>query len=224
MAVGNMDVLQVNLTLVGADLVNDVGAVPKFHQAVLAEITTNEAEVGPGLRGRRLELKRDRITIVGDSSRSVVTREYPAKVDLERFAQVASAAIGSTDLTGQTLTTYGYNIDVAYDLDPAEPAIKYLVDRCFARDIFQNWDRAPLGGYGRVLYEKGGFHWTVVFEPRGLDLNSARVFLNFNLVDTRKQVDPVSFPMEEEILDSVRLLWEEAHDFITQLDGSKAGG
>lgn len=223
MAVGNVDVLQVNLILVGADLVNDAEAVSKFHQAVLAEITT-EGDVGSALRGRRHEIKKDRITVIWDATKSVVAREYPGQVDLERFAQVASAAIGSTNLTDQTLMAYGYNIDVVYDVDPPEAAIKYLADRFFVQDIFQSWDRALLGGFGRVFYEKNSFHWTAVFEPRGLDPNAARVFFNLNMVNTRKQEDEVSFPTEEEILDSVRLLWEEAHDFMNQLDGSQAGG
>ena len=224
MAVGNVDVLQVNLTLVDANLVNDAEAVSKFQQAVLEEITTAEADVAPGLRGHRREIRKDRITVIWDASRSIIAREYPGQTDLERFAQVASAAISSTDLTGQILTTYGYNIEIVYDVDPPQAAFQYLGDRVFVQDIFHNWDRRFLGGFGRVFYAKKNLHWNAVFEPRRLDLNSARLFFSLNMMDLNNQEGDVLFPTEEEILDSVRLLWEEAHDFVNQLDGSNAGG
>ena len=223
MAVGNIDVLQVNLMLVGANLVNDAEAVSKFHQAVLEEITTEEGDVVLGLRSRRHEIKKDRIAVIWDASRSIIAREYPRQADQERFAQVASAAISSTDLTGQILTTYGYNIDMVYDVDPPQAAVQYLGDRVFVQDIFHNWDRRLLGGFGRVSYAKNNLHWTAIFEPRGLDLNAARIFFNLNMLDMNKQEGEVLFPAEEEILDSVRLLWDEAHEFVNQLDGSKAG-
>ena len=224
MSVGNVDVLQVNLVLVDADLVNDAEAVSKFYQAVLEEITTGEGDVAPGLRGRRHEIRKDRITVVWDASMSVIAREYPRQADLERFAHVASAAISSTDLTGQILTTYGYNIDIVYDVDPPQAAVQYLGDRVFVQDIFHNRDRRLLGGFGRVSYAKNDLHWNAIFEPRGLDLNAVRIFFSLNMMDLNNQEGDVLFPTKEEILDSVRLLWEEAHDFVNQLDGSNAGG
>ena len=221
MAISNADVLLVNLILVGADLVNDAEAVSAFHQEVLAEIATTEGDIGPGLRGRYHEIKKDRITVTWDTTRSVVAREYPGRVDLERFAQVAGAAIRSTDPTGQALAAYGYNIEVVYDVDPSEAAVKYLADRILVQDLFQSGGRELLGGFVRVFFEKNGFHWQAALEPRGLDINTSRVFLSLNM---RSSDDEVSFPTEEEILHSVRLLWEEVHDFMNQLDGSNAGG
>ena len=221
MAISNVDVLLVNLTLVGVDLVDGAEALSKFHQEVLAEIATAEGDLGPGVRGHHHEVKKDRITVTWDSARSVVAREYPGQADLERFAQVAGAAIRSTDLTGQALTAYGYNIEVVYDVGPSEAAIKYLADRFLVQDLFQVGNREILGSFIRLFFEKNGFNWMAAFEPRGLDPNTSRMFFSINM---QKLEDEASFPAEDEILDEIGLLWEEAHDFMNQLDGSKTGG
>ena len=217
MAVIIEDVLQANMVLVGVNLINTPAETAAFRQSVGTEVTTVETGMGSEVVNRTHALNRDRIKVTESPDRSAIAREYPTESDLERLSQVASMAITSTDLVGQELRAFGYNIELVYQPDPARLAIQYLSDRLFIPQLLQDGGWRLVGGTGQLFFEKDGRIWQVRLEPRFNDETTTRVFATLNL---HQSEGDLIFPMESEIRDSLRLIWMEAHNLVIQLDGS----
>ena len=215
MAVNIGDVLQINLILVGVSLINTPKEHVAFRKDVGTEVVRAEIGLGQEVIERTHTLNRDRITVTGSSVRSVIAREYPGQSDLERLAQVAGMAIANTDLDGQELQAFGYNIELVYEPVPEKPAIEYLADRLFMPHLLQSEGWQLIGGAGRLFFEKDGWIWQARLEPRFNDDASTRVFASLNLHRAESHL-----PMEDDIRDSLKLLWTEVHNLVTQLDGS----
>ena len=215
MAVTIRDVLQTNLILVGVSLINTPEEHAAFRKDVGTEVVRAEIGLGQEVIERTHTLNRDRITVTESSGRSVITREYPADSDLERLAQVAGMAIANTDLDGQELQAFGYNIELVYEPDSEELAIQYLADRLFMPHLLQDEGWQLFGGTGRLFFQKGGQPWQARLEPRFNDDTTTSIFASLNL--HRAESD---LPTEDDIRDSLKLLWTEAHNLVTQLDGS----
>ena len=210
------DVLQVNLVLVGLNLLNTQQETAAFRQAAGTEVLSTETGVANEVISRTHTLNRDRITIARTPDRSSVVREFPREEDLARLAQVAVMAISNTDLTEQALRAFGYNIDLIYEADPPEDAIGYLGERLFRADLFQGEQRNLRGGSGKIYFEKDGRYWQAALEPRLNDENTTRIFASVNL--HRPQAD-LSQLTEYEIRNSLELLWAEAHNLVNEIDG-----
>ncbi len=217
MALAIEDVLQTNLTLIGVRLVNTPEERETFREGVQTEIVTAEAGLGGEVFERTHNLSRDRITVVSTSDRTVIVREYPAKNDLERLAQVAAMAIENTNLDGQELRAIGYNIELVCESDSKNLAIEYLAEHLFMPHLLKGDDSRLSGGAGRLFIEKSGRRWQARLEPRFNDETTTKIFASLNLHHSEASL---SFPTEDDIRDSLTLVWNEVHDLLIHLDGS----
>ena len=215
MAVSIEDVLQVNLILVGVRLINTPAEIAAFRRDVGTEVATAEAGLGDEVIDRTHVLNRDRIRVTGTPERSSVVREYPTERDLDRLAQVGGMAISNTDLDGQKLRAYGFNVELVYEPDSGERAIEYLSKRLFMPRLLQNAGCRLFGGAGRLYFEKDGRIWQARLEPRLNDDASTRIFASLNL---HRSQDDLCLPTETEISDSLRLIWAEVHNLVDHLD------
>ena len=217
MAVTIEDVIEANLILVGVSLVNTSEELSAFRKDVGTEVVRAETGFGAEVIDRTHTLNRDRIRVVGTPDRSAIVRDYPAERDLERLAQVAEMAIANTDLNEQALKALGYNIELVYEPDSKELAIKYLADRLFMPHLLQDGGWRLFGGAGRLFFEKDERFWQVRLEPRFNDDATTKIFVSMNLHQSGADLH---FPTEGDIRNSLKLLWAEAHNLVNQLDGS----
>ena len=215
MAVKNVDVLQANLVLVGIGLINTQEEITAFRRAVETEVLSVEAGVGTEVVNRFHTLNRDRIGVSRVGDRTTINREYPEQAGLERLAMVARTAIDVTNPTGDQLRALGYNVELVYEPDPQEDAIRYLAERLFMPNVLQDEGSRLIGGAARLYFEKGGRGWQVTLEPRLNDEETNRIFASLNLHCPGPDLD---VPTGDEILDSFMLAWYEAHDLIDRLD------
>ena len=206
------------MVLAGISLFNTPNELAAFRESVGTEITSVEAGVGTEVFNRTITLNRDRIKVTGTPDRSAIAREYPAEGDLERLAQVAGMAIDNTDLKGQKLRAFGYNIELVYESPSGQRAIQYLLNRLFMPDLLRKGGLRLSGGAGRLFFEKDGRNWQALLEPRFNDEKTTRIFVSLNL--HRPEANP-SLLTEAEIGDSLKLLWAEAHNLVTQLDARR---
>ena len=203
------------MVLVGIRLVNTPTELAAFRESVGAEVATVEAGIGTEVVNSTHSLNRERIKITGTPDRSVIVREYPAEGDLARLAQVAAIAIANTDLEGQELRAFGYNIELIYEPPPGERAIHYLLNRLFMPDLLRDQGMQLFGGAGRLFFEKDGRNWQAVLEPRFREEDTTKIFASLNL--HRPEID-LTLLTEDEIGGSLRSLWAEVHNLVYQLD------
>ena len=212
------NILQANMVFVGISLVNKPNELTAFRESVGTEVTSVEAGMGTEVINRTHTLNRDRIKVTGTPDRSAIAREYPAESDLARLAQVAGMAIVNTDLEGQKLQAFGFNIELVYEPPARERAIRYLLDRLFMPNLLRDGGLRLVGGSGRLFFEKDGRNWQAVLEPRLNDEKTTRIFVSLNL--HRPETD-LSLLTEAEIEGSLKSLWVEAHNLVDQLDASR---
>ena len=215
MAVRVEDVLQVNLIVVGVNLINTQEELDALRREVGVEIVTGEARLGAELVERTHDLNRDRIMIRSTPERTAIAREYPEESDLGRLAQVAGLAVENTDLTGQEMQALGYNVELVYESDTKEPALKYLAGHLFKSSLLRG-DAEISGGAARLFYTKGGRTWQARLEPRFNDDATTKIFAALNLHQADADLSSLGEPS---IRDSLKLLWDEIHSLIGQLEG-----
>ena len=217
MTVTIQDVLKANLVLVGISLLNKPADLEKFKdtvdsevvgRALIPNISSSVAEAA-----RVFTLQKDRISLDLSPSRSVISRDYPQKDNLDRLARVAALAISNTDLEGRTSQAFGYNIELVCEQDSGRPAFAYLAERLFAPNFSANEGWKLVGGAGKLLFESNGKRWLVSVEPRFGEEASERIFLSLNL-----HIGGGGLPNEAEITNSLLETWEQAHSFLSRLD------
>ena len=210
------DVLTINVVLAGIDLLNTQELLESFSRSIDSEVISEGLALVAGTpsgRGRLLTLKKDRIALSLSSERSAVTREYPTRDGLDRLAEIAGKAIEHTDNSNQTVSAYGFNIELAYDQDSGQSASAYLADRLFGNFLRNDgWDLT--GGSAMLRFSNGpGKLWIATIEPRFRDVLTERVFLILNL---HREED--RFPTTEEIRVSLEETWDEAQTLVQLLD------
>ena len=201
--------------LVGISLINTPEEIAAFRQQVDTEVMTTEAGLGTELINRSHTLNRDRIALQRVADRTTISREYPEYAGLERLATVAATAIGITHHPGDELRAFGYNIELIYEPDPPESAIQYLAERLFKQNVLSDEESSLFGGAARLYYEKHNLLWQATLEPRLNDDQTTRIFASLNL---HYPGSDLNTPAESEILHSLKLVWDEAHDLIERLD------
>ena len=221
MAATVQDVLKVNIVLVGVPLLRFSEEVDKFRNDVGTEMIVS----GAGLRvsvpegnaepGVSIALNKDRISIDLSPSRTSLARDYPAQKDLVRMAEVSRLAIEASDTSDAKPRAFGYNIELVFDQTTDKPAIEYLSERLFRGDLATSLGWEPIGGSGRLFFRDGVSRWSLNLEPRFQDEQSGRVFLGAN-----RHFEEPRLPEMHEILPALQDLWDQAHQFIQQLDGS----
>ena len=219
MAATIQDVVKANFVLVGCHLLGDAEELRRFRE----QIDTDVVMAGGGLitdvvsgvtePAQTVSLNRDRITLELASSRSTIGRDYPSRSDLPRLAEIVGRAIECTDLSAQSPTAFGYNIDLVYDQTSESSASSYLGKRLFNPALSTNTGWQLVGGAGRMVFETGGTSWRVAVEPRFNDESSSRVFFSLNLHKGENRR-----PNEDEIRLSLEDAWDQAHVFVKRLD------
>ena len=212
------DVLKINIVFVGLSLLNEPSEVREFSDAVGADVAQAEPGVPfgfpPGIPVplKNLALQRDRISIHLVPDRTIIEREFPAEGDLERLAEVTNKALHHTVSEG-VLRAFGYNLELVYEQSSGSAALQYIGKRLFREDPLAPEGWALYGGSGSVLFNSPVGRWTVRLEPRLNEEASTRVFLNMNLHKAEPRV-----PDREEILQTFRDVWTQAHNFVQLLD------
>ena len=215
------DVLKVSIVLVGVPLLRSPEEIDKFRDDVGTEMVVSGAGLRIGIPegnpepGVSVALNKDRIGIDLTPSRTSVQRDYPLQDDLSRMADVIGLAIEATDTSETSPRAFGYNIELVFDQTTGKPAIEYLSDRLFRSDLATSLGWEPIGGAGRLFFSDEASRWSLSLEPRFQDEESGRVFLSAN-----RHFDEPRLPRTEEIQEALEDLWDQAHQFIQQLDGS----
>lgn len=211
------DVLNANLVLVGVELLNDPEKFEQFRHEFASDLRFEVGLVTNGLTGvtepsRTLVLSRDRIQFTLHASRSTITREYPEETGLAKLARSAALAIDLTDAKGPP-QAFGYNMELVFDQDSAQPARQYIGSRLFSRLPVANpgWDL--VGGTGRMIFSDGTDQWTISAEPRFGDEATSRLFLSVNLHKYEQR-----FPSEDEMLASLEKIQRETLAFVNLWD------
>ena len=213
----NEEILEINLILVGIKLLNTREEAIAFRRSVGTEVSVSDARSGNELVIRSHNVNRDRITVTVNPDSSAISREFPRQEDLDRLAEVAGIAMANTVLEGQQLRAFGYNVDLVFEPNSSQSAIEYLRNRLFLPNLLQEGGRQVFGGSGRLHYQKNGYRWQVVLEPRLNEEATSRVFAGINL---HRSEPALAVPTEDDIRDSLNLVWAEAHSLVSQLDGS----
>ena len=222
MPIDVQDVLDVNLTLVGIELLNSDEGVTAFRQSVQSEIsatTTGIAIPAPisadrPIQRQQFELGKERISVVAHAERSAVSRSYPSQIDdLERLAEVASLAIDNTDVSGQELRAYGYNIDVVGRLTAGLTVDQFVATRVFGSDFRRRIGGEFVGGVVRATFEADGEIWNMRLEPRMNDDSGSKIFVSLNLHKLDTQI-----PTRAGVAKSLRQVWEKANKIVESLD------
>ena len=171
------------------------------------------------VQGRVLRLPRDRLTVEAASARTRVSREYPEDVkDVSLVAQLAKQAIAATDLHGKVPSSYGFNIQMVYDQDSGEDALRYLGRRLFHPEgsLDERWE--PSGGFGRMVFREGDWTWRVGLEPRLQATDTTKVYLDLNL-----NIPEARLPETDDVTALMREQWYRAHALIETIDGMVDG-
>ena len=215
------DVLKVNIVLVGVGLLRLSDEAMKFRDAVGSEMTPSETGMLAGFPlanaepGIAVSLNKDRIRLDLSPAQSMITRDYPLRDELDRLADVIRLAISVTDTSNQQPTGFGYNIELTFDQTTGGPASQYLADRLFRNDLTTSLGWQPQGGTARLFFRDQESSWSLTLEPRFLYEGSGRVFVSAN-----RHFDEPPLPDADKIHQSLEALWDQAHQFIQQLDGS----
>ena len=227
MAISSIEILNINLVLVGVELIKTPDEIDEFRNAVGVDVVMAEAgfaigsPTGAGIPvnlaggSRILSLNRDRITIDISVQRTTIKRDYPSSPEeIKRLAEVAALVIATAENNEESkLQAFGYNIEMVYEQDSGMPASQYISERLFSDDVPKIEDGNVLGGSGRLTFAGNGKTWRVGIEPRFNNEMDKRVFLTLNM-----HIDHNRFPDREEIMPSMREIEENAKIFASRLD------
>ncbi len=212
------DILKVNIVLLGIQILNNPEQREAFKDSVGTEVVEGvqgaiELAIGISSTGSLpppppllpLVLNRDRITLNGVPGRSDVTKDFPSDrgVDLSRLAEVAQLAIENSDLRGQRLQAYGFNLEAVYSLPVS--AGDFLSQRILNPGLFKDGGYQVVGGSSNLQMVKGPHLWNLRFEPRFGNFNTNKIFVGFNLHRNSEAI-----PKETEILRSLDEVWTQA--------------
>lgn len=218
MATRGKEFLKVSLVLLDISLLQHNEDIGRFRDLVDADVVATGVGFAPApsadapIDFQNLSISRDRITIESARERSVLSREYPIREDIARFAEVAQHALAVTDPDSAERGA-GYNVELLYDQDSGVPAAEYLSQRLF-KELSQE-DRWKISrGHGSVSFFDGKDIWNCSVEPRFRDPETTRLYLSVN----RHRVDP-SPPSKADIEERLKGSWDWAIEFAEKLDG-----
>ena len=210
MAVSEPETLNCNLVLLGMNLLNNPADFQSFQSAVETEVIGSDVIE---LRLRQFNLQRDRISLQLTPSRSVIQRDYPAKEDLDRLAEIASCSIACSSNRGE-LQAHGYNVEMVFDQDSEPTALNYLARKMFSPSIYPQWTLS--GGSCKLNFRDEKVDnrvWNVTLEPRHNDANTTKVFISLNMHLEQPEVPP-----KDAIKTNLEEAWEITNRFIGQLE------
>ena len=211
------DILKVNIVLLGIQILNSPEQREAFKDIVgtevvegtqdIIELAINIPAIGssPPSPPLPLVLNRERITLNGLPGRSQVEKKYPSdrESDLHRLAEISQIAIEGSDLSGQRLQAYGFNLEAVYNLSVS--AGDFLSQRILNPGLFDDLDYQIAGGASSLQMTKGPHLWNLRFEPRFGDYDKNKLFVSFNLHKNSEAI-----PRENEIFRSLGEVWTQA--------------
>ena len=206
--------------MVGIVLLSEQEQRDRFASLVNTEITTEMLVSGPvpplptvggpanlAETGLVLNMPRDRIQIVSTSTRTSIERQYPRYNDFDRLAEVASSAIDLTNLEGQTLRAFGFNIDLVYRQTEEGSSERYIADRLFSHRQFGIEEWTLVGGGGKLSFEGKRGRWNFTVEPRANDPSGRKVYLGLNLHREEQEI-----PSRNDILIALQDTWDRSRE------------
>ena len=221
------DVIEINLVLVGIQLLASAEERARFRKVVGREVVERPAaniaiEIAPSgvsssppLPNERLLLNRDRIIVDVIPDRSTIARKYPNEDDIDRLVEVINHAIEQSDVGSQKLRAYGINLDAVYELPTEENASQFIAKRIFFPDLLQKTGSQLVGGSAKLHFLKDGQTWNVAIEPRFGKLEANKVFVSLNL-----HKEGTEMPSQSLIGASFREVWKQADSFMDSLNRS----
>ena len=221
------EIVKLNLVLVGVHLLGSTEEASAFEAQVDAEVLESVAQgiefnfspsgvsasVPQSPAPRVLSLERDRIMLDLNPGRSTITRNYPDEESIGRLSQVANLAIVESNIQGQELRAFGFNIEAVYGLTSDDNALQFLASHIFAPNLFQRSGYQFIGGSPRLRLERDGRLWNFTIEPRLGDPNSTRIFISLNL-----HVEDIVLPSESDIKESLQEVWDQAHAIVREFE------
>ena len=207
-----------NIVFVGLALLTDPAEAERFKAQVDPDLridlgTVTNVASGESEPSRRITSDSDRIILELLPNRATITRQYPTRDDLPRFAEVISRAIACTQLSDSAPTAFGYNIEAVFTQDSGQPALNYLGNVLFAESPQANPDWRFAGATARTVFFADSGIWTITIEPRFNDPAEQRIFLSANL-----HKDQQRLPTQQEALTSLTEVWDETLAFIRHLN------
>ena len=214
MTIALEDVLEANIVLAGARLLQEPHQRDQFARRVGAdvEIASMPADAPSALSGLApanilptadlaVLLQKERVSVQVSSNTTV--RQHYARYDgLERLANIAYLAIECSEAIEFPLQAYGCNINAVFTQDEHNSSQAFIAASLFSSKLatLDNW---PLtGGGAQLVYQSGSHTLTFRVEPRVNDVLGQRVFLNLN-----QHVDAEFMPSKELIWTNLQLAW-----------------
>ena len=222
------EILNINLTLPGIQLLNSDAPKEHFERLVGAEVIeetqagtmgfyvsinfsqqadqeTLHTPVAPPPPPRRWRIARDRILLDLLPDRTTIVKEYPNSDDIDRFAEVVGIAFKQTNFDVQQLRRggYGLNIEAMCRLASEESATQFLVNQLYTPNIFQR------EGYGvdaeilQLRLHHDQEQWRVQFRPR---LPNDRILIGLSLL---KQANGGLVPSAEDLSRWFTQAWKQ---------------
>jgi len=221
MAIQILEVLSVNVVLVGSELLKTPEEIAACGAAIDREIHTQDGAFidvtlkGISSPGKILRLPRDRIIMEISPIRSKVTKEYPSSIDdVSYVARIFACALASAIDRDLAVTAYGFNIAMIFSSDSSnEGALSYLGQKIFTRPVFAPNQWHSIGAQGKWIFQDGDRQWTLTFEPRLQDPSTSKIFLDINLHITKREI-----PEEFEVELGLRELWEKSHSLVEGIE------
>lgn len=115
---------------------------------------------------QRLRVDRDRIVLDIVPDRTSITKEYPSRDEIGRFAEVVGIAFENTDFSEQPIRAYGVNIEAVYRIATGEPASQFIVSRLFTPNIFHDEGYEVGAEQFQLRLRRDERAWRVRFRPR----------------------------------------------------------
>ena len=222
------DVLKVNVVFLGIHLLRNSDDRERFKRSAGTEVVEGALDVRlaigispvglPSPTTERplpsLVLNRDRITVNSTPERSEVSKDFPSKIgDLGRLTEITNQAIEFSDLRGQRLQAYGFNLEAVCSL--AVSAGEFLSQNILNPRPFTDLGYQLIGGTSNLQVMKGPHLWNLRFEPRFGDYTQKKIFIAVNL-----HKDSQVIPTEQNIRQSLFEIWTQAQAITDGFKGS----
>lgn len=212
------DALNASVVILGVDLIPTPETVEALRAALQTDMRVTNA-ISPPLPSGEVEqvksllLDRDRVEITVQGSRSTIIRQHPDEANLSRLAEITAIALGISGQTTGNAEAVGYNVEIIFEQDSGQPAGRYLGERLFDHNAFEEEPWPLLGGAGRIVFGDSQESRMFTAESRFGEDQTTRVFISANL-----HFAGVRIPHEDEVRESLQTIWGDAHRFMERLD------
>lgn len=216
------DVLKFSVVLAGIRLLQAEEEVESFRRIIGSDVI----EEGPGasafltipgvpgsprpLLPQKLHLPKERVQLELQPDRSAIHKDYPTAEDIGRFSEIVRYTIERSNREGQDLKAFGFNLEAVYTLSEGKTAFDFLSTRAYHPGLLEGTGFTLIGGTPKLVMVKDDNLWSLTLDARFGDLQSDRVYANWNL-----HFDDTSLPSPHRVREELRRVWRETHLFVT---------